>query len=411
MICASMTSDHTPVGRAPSRGYLLKCAALLWLAGIGLRLTVLAVPPVIPQIHADLNLTETEVGILTGLPQVLFAAAAVAGSLLIARLGALRTLVLGLFLSAVASALRGAVLDVVPLYAATVIMAFGVAIMQPALPPLTRQWLPDRVGFATAVYSNGLLIGEILPTALTIPLVLPFVGASWRLSFLVWAVPAALIALVVAMLAPRGAEQSESASAAGRRWWPDWRDRLIWRLGLMLASITSMYFGGNAFLPDYLKEIGRADLTSAALTALNLGQLPASLLLLAAADRLERRASTFLLAGVLCLASVIGIVFAPGAWIVASAGLLGFAAGGTFVLMLALPPLLSPPEDVHRVSAAMLTLGYAGAVIVPIVSGLVWDVTGKGALALVPFGACAVAVMALAPTIRFERRDSAGETG
>src|SRR5262249_13811386 len=110
MICASMMSDPTPVGRALSRGYLLKCAALLWLAGIGLRLTVLAVPPVIPQIHADLNLTETEVGILTGLPQVLFAGAAVAGSLLIARLGALRTLILGLVITPAASALRGAVL-------------------------------------------------------------------------------------------------------------------------------------------------------------------------------------------------------------------------------------------------------------------------------------------------------------
>src|SRR3984893_3660806 len=160
-------TDCTVAGRGLSCGYLFKCVALLWLAGVALRLSVVAVPPVIPQIHTDLNLSETEVGILTGLPQVLFAGAAVAGSLLIARLGALRTLIIGLILSAVASALRGAVPAIVPLYTATIVMAFGVAIMQPALPPLTRQWLPDRVGFATAVYSNGLLIGEILPVALT----------------------------------------------------------------------------------------------------------------------------------------------------------------------------------------------------------------------------------------------------
>jgi len=63
-------TDCTVAGRGMSRGYLLKCVALLFLAGLALRLTVLAVPPVIPQIHADLNLSETEVGILTGLPQV-----------------------------------------------------------------------------------------------------------------------------------------------------------------------------------------------------------------------------------------------------------------------------------------------------------------------------------------------------
>jgi MFS transporter, CP family, cyanate transporter len=401
---------RTVPGRGLSPGHVVTCVALLWLGGVGLRLTILAVPPVIPQIHADLNLSETEVGILTGLPQVLFAAAAVAGALLIARFGAVRTLILGLFVSALASALRGAVLHVVPLYAATIVMAFGVAIMQPSLPPLTRQWLPDRVGFATAVYSNGLLVGEILPVALTIPLVLPLVGGSWRLGFVVWAVPTALIGLAVAMLAPRTAESSESVAVSGR-WWPDWRDAQIWRLGLMLGSITSMYFSTNAFIPDYLKHVGRPDLIGSALTALNVGQLPASFVLLAVAGRLERRSWPYVLGGVLCLLSVLGLVFAPGAWILAAGALLGFAAGGTFVMMLALPPLLSAPGDVHRVSAAMLTIGYACAVIVPVVSGLAWDLTGTGALAFLPIGACALALLVLAPTIKFERRDSPRQTG
>ena len=179
----------------------------------------------------------------------------------------------------------------------------------------------------------------------------------------------------------------------------------------MLGSITSMYFGSNAFIPDYLRHIGRPDLINAALTALNLGQLPASLLLLMVAGRIERRTWPYPVCGVLCLASLLGLVFAPGAGIVAAAGLLGFAGGGTFVLMLALPPLLSAPEDVHRVSAAMLTLAYSCAVIVPVLSGLAWDLTGNGAFAFLPLGACALAVLALAPTIRFEPRDSSGESG
>jgi MFS transporter, CP family, cyanate transporter len=104
-------------------------------------------------------------------------------------------------------------------------------------------------------------------------------------------------------------------------------------------------------------------------------------------------------------------MFAPGAWILAAGAMLGFAAGGTFVMMLALPPLLSAPSDVHRVSAAMLTIGYACAVIVPVVSGLAWDLTGAGALAFVPIGACALVLLALAPTIQFQRRDSAGQNG
>src|SRR5215471_13963741 len=175
---------------------VLTRVALLWLAGNGMRLTILAVPPLIPLIHRDLHMSETEVGILAGLPVALFACAAVPGSLLIARFGAVRTAVAGLLITALGSALRGTAPDVPALYAASIVTGFGVAVMHPAMPPLAQSWMPDRIGFATAVYANGLLIGEILPVLLMMPVVLPLVGGSWRLGFAVWAAPCVAIAAI-----------------------------------------------------------------------------------------------------------------------------------------------------------------------------------------------------------------------
>src|SRR6185503_10632243 len=152
-------TDHTTASTRPLWIALL----LLWLAGVALRLTILAVPPVIPLIHDDLHLSETQVGVLSGLPMVLFAGAAIAGSLMIARLGAQNALLVGIALCSAGSALRGAGPSVAMLYFGTVVMAFGVSVMQPTLAPLVRLWVPQRIGFATAVYTNGLLIGEILP--------------------------------------------------------------------------------------------------------------------------------------------------------------------------------------------------------------------------------------------------------
>src|SRR3954467_11570187 len=188
---------------AATRRQFLTCVLLLWLAGIGLRITILAVPPVIPLIRLGVGLSETQVGILTGLPPVLFACTAVLGSLLIARFGALTTLLAGLFATAAGSGLRGAAPEIMPLHAATIVTGFGVAIMHPSLPPLVRTWLPHRIGFGTAVFTNGLLVGEIFPVALTIPVVLPLLGNSWRESFLVWALPVFLIALIIMLAAPR----------------------------------------------------------------------------------------------------------------------------------------------------------------------------------------------------------------
>ena len=76
--------------------------------------------------------------------------------------------------------MRGALPDIAWLYAMTIAMGAGVAIMQVTMPSAVRSWLPDRIGFATAVYTNGLLIGEILPVALMLPLVLPLVNGSGR---------------------------------------------------------------------------------------------------------------------------------------------------------------------------------------------------------------------------------------
>ena len=387
---------------------LLRALLLLWLAGIALRLTILAVPPVIPLIHTDLHLSETQVGILSGLPMVLFAGAAIAGSLLISRLGPLTTLVTGLILCAIGSALRGVGPHIAMLYFGTIVTAFGVAVMQPSLPPLVRAWEPQRIGFATAVYTNGLIVGEILPAALTIPLLLPIIDRSWQWSFVVWGVPVAIIAAIVLMLAPRQTTAAANAiPAASRLWMPNFRDPLIWRIGLLLGGVNAMYFSLNGFLPDYLTHTGRSELINGALTALNLGQLPASFLLLASADRLVRTAWSYVVCGLACVASLLMIVFLGDVWVIVGAALIGGFAAAILVLILALPPLISAPGDIHRVTAGMFTISYSCAVIVPIVSGALWDLSGLPAIAFVPIGFCALAVVGLAPTIVLREKVSA----
>src|SRR6185437_2522534 len=211
---------HDLTAAGSSRTRTLTALALLWLAGTALRFGILAVPPVIPLIHDDLSLNATQIGILTGLPSMLLALAAVPGSLLVARLGVTAALVFGLLLTAAGGALRGALPNIFWLYAMTVAMGAGVAIMQVTMPSAVRAWAPQKIGFATAVYTNGLIVGEILPVALMLPLVLPLVG-TWQRGFAFWSVPVVAIAVLVLALAPKAAAPT-STTPVRRRWWPDW---------------------------------------------------------------------------------------------------------------------------------------------------------------------------------------------
>src|SRR5436190_18410136 len=75
---------------------VLPLLILLGLAGMALRIPILAVPPLLPLIHDNLHMSEAEVGALMGLPLALFALAAVPGSLLVARWGARTTMLAGM---------------------------------------------------------------------------------------------------------------------------------------------------------------------------------------------------------------------------------------------------------------------------------------------------------------------------
>jgi len=177
---------------------------------------------------------------------------------------------------------------------------------------------------------------------------------------------------------------------------------------LIFGGVGPLYFGTNAFLPGYLSEAGRADLISPALTALNLGQLPASFLLIAFSRRIESRAWPFVLASLVGLAGIGAIIATASALTVISTAVVGFAAGAAFALGLILPPLLSKPEEVARVAAAMFTISYGTTVVVSLICGALWDITATARAAFLPIIIATIVPIVLIPTIRFDRNARVG---
>ena len=383
----------------------MKELLLLWLCGLCLRMTVLAIPPLLPQLHEAFALSQTAVGALTSLPVLLFSFAAIPGSALVARFGAVGVLFGGIVVTAAAGALRAFAPEVNTLFIATFVMGVGISVMQPALPAVVRDWVPRRVALGTAMYSNGLLVGEAFSASLTSPWVLPAVDGSWRASLAFWSIPVILIAALAWWQRPRAlAAPGSSAAPSPRRWWPDWKDPLTWQLGLLSGYASSLYFGANAFLPDYLVWRGRGDLLNAALSALNWVQLAASMLMLGFAPRLSLRRWPFVVLASLSGIALLAMLAMGDAWIVFWAAVIGFCNAFLLILALALPPLLARADDVHRLAAGMIAIGYLCAFVIPIVGGFLWDATGAAPLAFAPLVAFTIAAVALGARLRFPPR-------
>jgi MFS transporter, CP family, cyanate transporter len=373
---------------------------LLWLGGIDLRLTMLAVPPLVPLIHHELHLDEKSVGALVSLPVLLLAVAAVPGSLLIAKLGVRGALLAGLGLVAVFGSLRGVGPSTTVLFGATFLMGAGVAVSQPAFPSLVRDWFPRRIAIATAVYSNGILIGETVPTALTTPAgVLPLAHGDWRWALALWSIVVVVTAVAIVLAAP-----AHRRLAAPSRWWPSWGESQTVRIGLVMGMASAVYFGTNAYVPDFLDQTGRHNLIAPTLAVLNGSQLLTAPVVVIWSRLLTGRVG-FIGSSALMAVAQLGIIATPGAWVVGWAFMLGFAAALGFIVVLTLPPRLAAAGDVHRMSAAIFTIQYGAAFVVPLIAGALWDASGIAVLAFVPGVAAAAAMGWLALPLRIPSPD------
>ena len=218
-------------------------------------------------------------------------------------------MLVGLVLIAAGGAFRGLGPNLAVLFSMTIVMGVGIAIVQPSMPSLVALWLPRQVGIATAAFSNGLLIGEILPAALTVPWVLTLVGGSWEWALAFWSLPVALTAVAVFLFT---GHEPRAAGEPRPLWIPDWRDPTTWRLGITLGTASAIYFGLNAFIPDYMRATHHPELITPSLTCLNLFQLPASFIVGGLSHLVLGRRWPFIATGLLTLAAMAAFVFCPG---------------------------------------------------------------------------------------------------
>jgi len=173
-------------------------------------------------------------------------------------------------------------------------------------------------------------------------------------------------------------------------WMPNWRSRELWLLGIALGANNALFFATNAFVPDYLTHTGRGAMIGVTLTWLNGAQVIGSFIMLFMAERLQRGIWPFAVFGPVALAGVLGIVLCDGVWVVVAAAAAGLGAAVSFIVSFGLPAILSPPGEVHRMAGGMFTISYTIAVLLPVVCGACWDLTGLPWTAFMPIALGAV---------------------
>ena len=361
--------------------------ALLWLVGWTLRVPILAAPPLATHMAESLDLSAAGVGAVTMLPLIAVALGAVPAAWLIARVGLRASVVTGICVMVVASTARGQVPSAALLFVMSLIMGLGVALFQTALPAATRVWAPTHVALGSAVYLNGMMVGELSAAGLTLPVVLPLAGGDWPLALVFWAVPVTLIAVLVMVARlpqDRGSSSPDNVPGLSQKGaLPRWNDTRVWQYGVLLGSSIVSFYVVNAYAGSVLQARGETDALGGFYFAYNAMPLLGSLAILIAPHWIGSR-GPIAVAALITAIGMAGFVVLEGwaSWI--SALVVGFAATVQLILLTSLPPSISTGIAVTRLSAGMTLIGFTVAFLLPLIGGSLAEATGRIDFALLP---------------------------
>ncbi len=166
-------------------------------------------------------------------------------------------------------------------------------------------------------------------------------------------------------------------------------------LGILVGAGSLIYFGMNAWIASYNQALHHSSLTPLVLTILNSAQLPVSLAITVIAQQVAGRRLPFIVAGVICVCSIMGWIFTPVTLEPLWATLLGGSSAMVFTLGIALPPLLAAPHEVGRLTGITISLTYAVAFLGPFVGGALWDIFQIPAISFTPVIVASLALILL----------------
>lgn len=350
-----------------------------------------------PLIQRDLNLSNSEFGLLFSAFFWVYAFVQIPVGALAERYGAHRVLAAGLVLWALATMLTGLISSFAMLIALRMLLGLGESVGFPSVSKLLAAVVPmEGLGLANGIVAFGYLIGPGVGVFFA-GLLLIHVG--WRGTFLVFGVVSLL--WVIPWLAVRlpklaTARADPSAPTLGMVL----SQRGLWGTSLGLFSSNYMWYFILSWLPGYLvKERGFSmlDMASVATAGYLVNGLSAFVVGWAIDRYVARGGSANFAYKLVMLAAHLGSVPAMlamglGTQSMAIAGMFGFQIlmGASSPGMYAMSQILAGPKSSGRWVGIQNSIGNLPGMISPWVTGIIVDRTGHFALAFV-----AAAIMSL----------------
>lgn len=366
------------------RTYQFLLIGAIIIVAFNLRPGITSVGPLIGMIRDDVGLANWSAGLLTSLPLVAFAIMSPIAPKLGNKYTNERAMLIGLVILILGIGTRS-ISNAILLFSGTLLVGFGIAILNVLLPGFIKSSFPTKVGVITGIYTTSMSLMAAGGSGLSVPLATGL-GLGWKLALAVWVIPAILglsIWVYLAKKQPKGKKIEVKSFQSNNRMW---KDKLAWQVALYMGLQSFLFYVTISWLPEILHHQGISMATAGwMLSFTQFIGLPASFAIPVLAEKFT---SQRILVGILSTLSIIGygglLVSNSFPILIISCICIGFFLAGTFALALTFLGIRAKtPKDAAELSGMAQSLGYILAAFGPILIGFLFDITGSWTVSII----------------------------
>lgn len=346
----------------------------IFLVSINLRPAVTSVGPILSTISDSLGVTSTQMSLLTSVPVFCMGLFAPLSVPIQKNFGYKWSIAALTLLIGIATAARISFSSYIALVVTSFFAGFAIAIISPIINAYIKEKFPTKLEPVIGVYSFAIGFGATISSGFTGIFYESF-GGNWALALGVWGI-LAVVAMLCWIMTVDSAKLEQQLQVAEQTRNP-WKSKLAWIIMIYFGLQTSLFFSLTTWLVSIAMEQGLSLLTAGSvLTLMTIVQLVGNILIPSLINRFPNR--IFWLHGLIIIGltgSVFFFIDAPWAiWI--GAIVYGFVLSGLFPIGLMLPlDEAKNNDEANEWSSMVLSGGFMMSAIVPLVIGVVFDMT------------------------------------